>query len=251
MDIRLSRGPLRAALALNILFVLALTGTSSVAQSPRVVAELFSSQGCSSCPPADELIRKLSENDGVLGLTLNVDYWDYLGWQDTLAKPEHSERQRAYAARRGDRSVYTPQVVVNGEEHVIGSHGMEVREALERADPFTATVSLKADDMAVEARVSGKLPGDAKMATVMFLRISKSEEIEIARGENAGRTMTYTNVVRAMHPIGMWMGGDAVFHMPKSELMKAGDDLCAVLIQLEDRDGPGAIIGADVLDWKG
>jgi len=250
MDTRLSRGPSWAVIALTLLCSLALAGTAAQAKSPRVVAELFTSQGCSSCPPADALITKLNETDGVLGLTLNVDYWDYLGWQDTLAKSEHSERQRAYSARRGDRSVYTPQIVINGDEHVVGSHGMEVHAALERADAFTSSVSLTVDDMVVEARVDGELPKGAKMATVMFLRISKSEEVEIVRGENAGRTMTYTNVVRAMHPIGMWLGGEAVFHMPKSELMKTGDELCAVLIQLEDRDGPGAIIGADVLDWK-
>lgn len=249
MDIRRARGRGAALGLLMLLLSLPFLASGAFAQSPQAVAELFSSQGCSSCPPADALLRDLSEDGRVLALTLNVDYWDYLGWPDTLAKTEYSERQRAYAARRGDRSVYTPQMVINGEEHVIGSHEQEVRAAINRAEPFSASVSLKVTGMVVEASVDGQLPEGADMAKVLFVRISESEQVEISRGENAGKTMTYSNVVRAMHPIGMWMGGPAKFHMPKSELAKSGDDYCAVLIQLEDENGSGAIIGADVLNW--
>lgn len=225
------------------------TVTGPARAEPKVVAELFTSQGCSSCPPADRLLHDLAGNEDILALTLAVDYWDYLGWKDTLASHEHSVRQRGYAARRGDRSVYTPQIVVNGSEHVVGSRPDDVAGALKRASALTATVDLHINDMAVEAIVGGSLPADAKMATVYFLRVTGEAEVDIGRGENAGRKISYANVVRSIQPIGMWSGGTATFRMPKSELKKTGDSRCAVLIQLENEEGPGPIIGAAVLDW--
>ncbi|MCX2725035.1 DUF1223 domain-containing protein [Roseibium salinum] len=225
---------------------------ASRAAEPQKVVELFTSQGCSSCPPADRLAERLVEEDnGVLTLVMPVDYWDYLGWRDTLASPAHSQRQRAYSARRGDRSVYTPQMVINGDEHVVGSRENEVRAALGRSDPFTATVDLNISDMVVEATVDGSLPKGARMATVYFLRIKDRATVNIGRGENAGRKITYVNVVRDLQPIGMWSGGPETFRMPKSKLMLKGDVTCAVLIQVEDRDGPGAIVGAAVLHRRG
>ncbi|WP_428644532.1 DUF1223 domain-containing protein [Roseibium sp.] len=218
---------------------------------PLKVVELFTSQGCSSCPPADRLAERLvKENEDLLTLVLPVDYWDYLGWKDTLASPVHSERQRAYAARRGDRSVYTPQMVINGEEHVVGSREGDVRAALARAEPFTATVDVSISDMAVQATVDGVLPAGAKMATVYFLGVEDEETISIGRGENAGRKIRYVNVVRNLEPMGMWSGGSETFRMPKSKLMLTDDTRCAVLIQVEDQDGPGTIIGAAVMDWE-
>ncbi|MEP3431425.1 MAG: DUF1223 domain-containing protein [Roseibium sp.] len=229
---------------------IALPGTASAA-GPKKVVELFTSQGCSSCPPADQLAERLvKEQDDVLTVLMPVDYWDYLGWKDTLASPVHSQRQRAYAARRGDRSVYTPQMVINGEEHVVGSRETEVRAALTRTSPFTTTVDLNISDMVVQATVSGNLPDDAEMATVYFLRLDEKTNIDIGRGENAGREITYVNVVRNLQPMGVWEGGSETFRMPKSKLMLDGNARCAIFIQVEDRDGPGRIIGAAVLDWK-
>ncbi|MBO6756827.1 MAG: DUF1223 domain-containing protein [Roseibium sp.] len=250
MDTRMRLGRVLKHAMIASLFVSTLAAIEPVHAAPTVVAELFSSQGCSSCPPADRLLSELAEDEAVLPLTLAVDYWDYLGWKDTLASAAHSDRQRAYANRRGDRSVYTPQIVVNGVEHVVGSREGEVNGAMDRADAFTARVDLTSNKMAVKATVDGALPDGAQMATVLFLRISRQETVEIARGENAGRTVTYTNVVRSIQPIGMWTGGKATFHMPKSELMKSEGDSCAVLIQLEHQDGPGAIVGANLLAWR-
>ncbi|PVB61222.1 DUF1223 domain-containing protein [Labrenzia sp. 011] len=232
--------------------ILALTAAWERAQAePQKVVELFTSQGCSSCPPADRLAERLArEESDLLTLVMPVDYWDYLGWKDTLASPVNSQRQRAYAARRGDRSVYTPQMVVNGNEHVVGSRENDVRAALARTDPFTATVDLKISDMVVQARVNGTLPEKAGMATVYFVHIKEEATVEIDQGENAGRKIHYVNVVRNLQPMGMWSGGAETFRMPKSKLMLKGDARCAVLIQLEDQDGPGTIIGAAVLDWK-
>ncbi|WP_068408052.1 DUF1223 domain-containing protein [Labrenzia sp. OB1] len=233
--------------------IVALTAAvDRVEAEPQKVVELFTSQGCSSCPPADHLAERLVEEESdLLTLVMPVDYWDYLGWKDTLASPVHSQRQRAYSARRGDRSVYTPQMVINGNEHVVGSRERDVRAALSRTDPFTATVDLKISNMVVKATVDGTLPGNASMATVYFVQIEGEAEVDIGRGENAGRKIRYVNVVRNLQPIGMWSGGAETFRMPKSKLMLKGDARCAILIQVEDQDGPGAIIGATVMDWKG
>ncbi|GAB4516194.1 MAG: DUF1223 domain-containing protein [Roseibium sp.] len=225
---------------------------SGAQAQPEKVVELFTSQGCSSCPPADRLAERLvSEEESVLTVVMPVDYWDYLGWKDTLASPVHSQRQRAYAARRGDRSVYTPQMVINGDEHVVGSREGDVLAALERAEPFSASVDLNVSDMVVEATVDGTLPAGRSMATIYFLRIEEEALVAIGRGENAGRKIRYVNVVRNLQPIGMWSGGAETFRMPKSKLMLKGDARCAVFVQVEDQDGPGAIVGAAVLDWRG
>lgn len=233
------------------ILLVAPTGVTEANAQPKKVVELFTSQGCSSCPPADRLAERLVEEDpDVLTVLMPVDYWDYLGWKDTLASPVYSQRQRAYAARRGDRSVYTPQMVINGEEHVVGSREGEVRSALARSEPFTATVDLKISDMVVQAKVDGALPRGAKMATVYFLRIEDEATVDIGKGENAGRQIKYVNVVRNLQPMGMWSGGSETFRMPKSKLMLKGDARCAILIQVEDEDGPGMIIGAAVMDWR-
>jgi hypothetical protein len=232
-----------------IAFSAASTGANA---QPEKVIELFTSQGCSSCPPADRLAERLVEQeDDILTVLLPVDYWDYLGWKDTLASPAHSQRQRAYAARRGDRSVYTPQMVVNGDEHVVGSRERDVRAALARTEPFTADVDLKISDMVVQATVDGTLPNGRKMATIYFLSIKEEALVDVGRGENAGRKLRYVNVVQHLQPIGMWSGGHETFRMPKSKLMLKDDVRCAVLVQIEDRDGPGSIVGAAVMDWKG
>lgn len=228
---------------------MAVTTPQALASDPSAVAELFTSQGCSSCPPADRLVEQLSKNSDVLALSLPVDYWDYLGWRDTLASPEHSARQRAYAASRGDRSVYTPQIVVNGGEHLVGSNANALQSALDRAAPLSAAVDLNITDMAIEAKISGDLPDGAKMATVFFLAVKESETIAVGRGENAGASITYVNIVRSMQPIGMWSGDNETFRMPKSELMKTDGTRCVILVQLETNTGPGAIIGAAMMNW--
>lgn len=229
------------------------TAWNTAEAQPKKVVELFTSQGCSSCPPADRLAEDLVKNnsDDTLTVLMPVDYWDYLGWKDTLASPVHSQRQRAYANQRGDRSVYTPQMVINGEEHVVGSREGEVRAALARTQPFTSKVDLKITDMVVEAKVDGLLPEGAEMATVYFLKIQDEAMVDIGRGENAGRKIKYVNVVRNIQPLGMWSGGAETFRMPKSKLMLKGDARCAILVQVEGPDGPGEIIGAAVMDWNG
>ncbi|MEJ8476407.1 DUF1223 domain-containing protein [Roseibium algae] len=222
--------------------------TEGAQAKPVAVAELFTSQGCSSCPPADKLLGEIADQGHVLALSLPVDYWDYLGWKDTLADPANSARQRAYAIHRGDRSVYTPQIVINGLEHVVGSDRDAVFKAIKNANKFTANVALVQNDMGIEATVTGTLPAKAKMATIYFANIKNRQKIEVGRGENAGRTITYVNVVKSLQPIGMWSGAAETFRMPKSELIRAGAEGCIILVQLEDSDGPGTIIGAGLID---
>lgn len=235
---------LTAVLSLGLM-----VAASNALAAPKTVLELFTSQGCSSCPPADHLLESLASKDDILALSLPVDYWDYLGWKDTLGSRANSDRQRAYAIRRGDRSVYTPQIVVNGSEHVVGSNQKAVKEAIIRAEPLLADLSLSLNDMAVEARIQGTLPRGEKMATVFFGMLSPEVEVPIGRGENAGATVNYINVVHHLQPIGMWSGGEAVFRMPKSEVKNTGMSHCVVLVQLETDAGPGRVIAANTLDF--
>jgi hypothetical protein len=216
---------------------------------PKAVIELFTSQGCSSCPVADALLGRLAGRDDVLAISLSVDYWDYLGWKDTLAQPKFSERQKAYAKALGDGMLYTPQVVVNGSAHVSGSNEGKIEHAVEKmAKAFAATrvpVHLSA--------VAGKLVVDigpapqgaaAKDATVWLAVISKSVEVPITRGENRGKTITYSNVVRELMPIGTWSGKAMTVQLERHSFMQGNAERCAVLVQ-QGRAGP--IVGAALM----
>ncbi len=243
-------GIVRTVLFGTGLAVFALSGAgthSAMAGNATAVLELFTSQGCSSCPPADRLMGELSKNDELVVLSLPVDYWDYLGWKDTFASPAYTRRQRVYAAQRGDRSIYTPQVVVNGQQHVVGSDQRAIAEAIKTTAPLSVDVDLIRDGDAIEVTIGGDLPAGATSATVFLAPVSRDEEVAIDRGENHGRTVSYTNVVRSLQPIGMWRGGEQKLMFPASEISKKGGDTCAIIIQLDNRGEPGAIIGAAIL----
>jgi len=211
-----------------------------------VVVELFTSQGCSSCPPADALLLELAKRDDVLALSMPVNIWDYLGWRDTLAQPAFSERQRNYVERLGGRSVYTPQMVIDGVTDAVGSREGHVTRAIELRnemkdhdvpiafahDGNTVTIDVGADATATEA-------------TLWLVRYVRETPVEIKRGENAGETVTYVNVVKEMTPIGMWKGGELTLTLPKASLIAQGYDGCAAILQ---EDGNGQILGAAVLD---
>ncbi|WP_321344162.1 DUF1223 domain-containing protein [Breoghania sp.] len=232
-----------SALALGLSLLL----PSSAAADPKAVIELFTSQGCSSCPPADRLLGELAKQEDLIVLSLPVNYWDYLGWKDTLASTDNSARQRAYAELRGDRAVYTPQAVVNGRRHAIGSDKRALLNAIKGAGglPVSVKAEMGADSLDIHVG-AGETPG--MMATVWLVLFDHKREVPIARGENGGRTITYHNVVRRMQAIGMWKGKPATYSMPRGELVKAGMQGCAVLIQGEDGNGhPGPIVGATYL----
>lgn len=220
------------------------------ASQPKAVLELFTSQGCSSCPPADKLLGEYAKRDDVLALSFNVDYWDYLGWKDTLGSPENSERQRAYAAARGDRQIYTPQIVVNGIDHVVGSNRSAIEAAIKHDGPLPVSIGLKEKDDAVTVTVDKN--GTEFDHASLWLAIYRSEvTVPIERGENTGRTISYSNVVRKLRPIAMWHGEEMSVDLPKSEMAKAHAKRCAVLLQAETEAGlPGRILGAATIDLR-
>lgn len=213
------------------------------------VVELFTSQGCSSCPAADALLNRLSERDDIIAISLSVDYWDYLGWKDTLANPKFTERQRAYAKVLGDGMVYTPQVVVNGAVHVNGSDERKIMFAIEKTAKANANSRIPVRLSAVDGKLvvqvgaaSGN--GAAKEATVWLAVMSPSVQVPIARGENRGKTITYSNVARDLMPIGTWTGKAMTVQLQRHSIMHAGASRCAVLVQ-EGRGGP--IVGASLI----
>ncbi|MFK7876464.1 MAG: DUF1223 domain-containing protein [Paracoccaceae bacterium] len=177
------------------------------AQSSPVVVELFTSQGCSSCPPADALLHELAKRDDVIALALHVDYWDYIGWKDQFADPAHSERQRAYAVTAGRRSIYTPQMIVNGQTSVVGARAMELSDAIaaHRAKESSVTLEIErvADTVSIRARSDARVPDGM---VVHVLRYQTARDIQILRGENAGRQMTYANVVEDWRVWTEWTG---------------------------------------------
>nr|WP_306265932.1 DUF1223 domain-containing protein [Pararhizobium sp. IMCC3301] len=221
---------------------------------PKAVVELFTSQGCSSCPPADKVISELVAEGEVLALTMPVDYWDYLGWRDTLGKPEHSERQRAYAAGRSDRDVYTPQAVINGQVHVVGSRRESIDATIAKLQkassdpssslPLEVRLTKTAEALTISVDGTEEL---GENTTIWLVFYDDVHTVDIERGENRGRQVEYHNVVREMRPIGMWKGKRTEMILPLSELAKSGYDNCAVLVQSTINGNPGPILGAATL----
>jgi len=222
--------------------------TPALSANPTVV-ELFTSQGCSSCPPADAILGKLKLRDDVIALTFPVDYWDYLGWKDTLASPANSKRQRDYARARGDRQIYTPQMVINGRVHVIGSQQESIDKAIQSvAKDDSVNISMVADGDAIRLSVSSDSPtpsGSHDEVTLWLVLFKGAAAVKIGRGENRGNTITYNNVVRQMTPIGMWEGKPMTINLPKAQFVASGYDGCAVLLQ---RDNSHEIIAAAMMD---
>jgi hypothetical protein len=220
---------------------------SAHAGETRAVLELFTSQGCSSCPPADKLLGELSADPSLVALSVPIDYWDYLGWKDTLASPAHSARQRAYAHVRGDRQVYTPQIVVNGATHVLGSDRAAIERAITSTDqkpgvmslPILLSMSGTALNVQVDAAKSDHTTGEVWLCPLM-----KSVSVTIERGENHGRTITYHNVVRNWLKLGDWTGTKATWNVPLSEIEASEGDAAAVMVQEGTHDKPGAVLGA-------
>lgn len=232
----MSRHSLTAALLSLFLAVPAVAGGP-------VVVELFTSQGCSSCPPADAIMHDLAKRDDVIGLALHVDYWDYIGWTDEYADPFHTTRQRIYARRGGRDMIYTPQMVVNGQQDIVGAR----REQLERVidahlgAPPMAQVSATRTGDTVSVQVA---PVDLPSGTVYDVRVVQYTPLRhasIRRGELAGRELDYANVVDAWHAGGQWDGaGPQVFQISVESELPA-----VVLLQ---QVGHGPIIAAARVD---
>jgi hypothetical protein len=221
----------------------------SAQAEPRGVVELFTSQGCSSCPPADKLMGELSTDPSLVTISLPIDYWDYLGWRDTLASPANSALQRGYARARGDRQVYTPQVVVNGTMHALGSDRSAIEKALTLTRREGAVLSLPvtmavADGKLNVAVARGNGDADPKAAEVWLCALSREVPVLIERGENRGRTITYHNVARRWLKLGDWNGKASTYAVPVAELESDGADAVAVLVQAGTAEKPGPVLGA-------
>ena len=228
-----------------------LTAPASAVE-PRAVIELFTSQGCSSCPAADKVIGELAHDPSLLTMSLAVDYWDYLGWKDTLALHGHTDRQRAYANARGDRDVYTPQVVVNGIVHVLGSDKAAIEKAIAQTGASAAPLKLPVTVAVADGKVTVNVAaaeGEMKTGEVWLCPITNTVPVAIERGENKGQTLTYTNVVRRWVKLGDWDGKAASFSVPVSSLSGAeysiGDvDRVDVIVQSGVAARPGLMLGA-------
>lgn len=214
-----------------------------VAQRAPVVIELFTSQGCSSCPPADALVHELASDPALVVITRPVTYWDQLGWPDTQARPENTELQRAYATRTlsGKNGVYTPQIVVDGRAGVIGSRHNEVArlvaEARANAAEGPAAAILKAtktSDGGYQVAVDGTARNTARL---LLVGLDAGETVAIGRGENSGRMITYTNVYRGEVALGAWNGGAKRFAVPMEALQMQGANRFALILR-DGRDGP-------------
>jgi hypothetical protein len=215
---------------------------------PKAVVELFTSQGCSSCPPADALLGELAKDPAVIALTLPVTYWDYLGWKDTLGQELFTKRQKFYAKARGDGRVYTPQAVINGASHLVGSDRAEIERRLGKsALPAMVSLAEQDDDLRITLSATAAELGD-RPAGIWVVAIARLVVVPIGRGENEGRTGSYVNVVRAMVRIGDWDGKDATVSAPLAATRTAGADGYVVLVQAEQPGKygmmPGAILAA-------
>ncbi len=240
----------------HIAFAAALICASTTAPAsagePRAVIELFTSQGCSSCPAADKLLGELAHDPTLLTMSLAVDYWDYLGWKDTLALHGHSTRQRAYADTRGDREVYTPQVVINGMVHVLGSDKAAIEMAIAQTRRAAAPLTLPVTMTVADGKVTVNVPAakdEHHSGEVWLCPITGKVSVAIGRGENLGRTLTYTNVVRRWVKLGDWNGTAATFTLPVADLPNGeyslhDIDQLAVLVQSGAAAKRGLMLGA-------
>lgn len=221
-----------------------LSAGPAAASGPRAVVELFTSQGCSSCPPADKIIGELAKDPSVVALSLPIDYWDYLGWKDTLADSRFSARQRAYSFMRGDREVYTPQMVVNGVTHVLGSDRQAIEAAVEKTRHESDVMAVPVKMTKANGYIDISVPAvSGQHAEVWICPVSKSVEITIGRGENRGQQIVYHNVVRDMLKVGDWNGAAATWSVPIENLHRNGADAVAVYVQDGSRERPGPMLG--------
>ena len=230
-------------------FSLALALAAAIAAPPAVgqtvVAELFTSQSCSSCPPAEALLGELAERPGVIALEWHVDYWDDLvygragRWQDPYSDPAFTERQRAYnRSIRQSRQIYTPQLVVDGAVELVGSDRATAERALQALGsiPDIAAVSVTREGGGLAVSVDGTA---SELATVLLVTFLDRRTTHVARGENHGRTLVNHHIVTGAHPLGGWQGGRRTYAIGPDLLGAAGD--CAVLVQSA---GHGGVLGA-------
>lgn len=228
------------ALIFVIASAFAATTASAGPAKPVVLVELYTSQGCSSCPPADAMVMELAKRDDVLPLALHVDYWDYIGWADSFARAQHTKRQKAYARMAHTATIYTPQMVVAGVDHVVGVKPMKLADLImaHRGDLTPVAIEVETDGDTIRVRCAPRagldLPAEINVDLVRFI---EAATVDILHGENAGKTITYANVVTGWDRVGSWDGaGEFRFSV---DLPQEGP--LALVIQT---DGPGKVLAA-------
>jgi hypothetical protein len=204
---------MRSITALATAFVIALVGgagapQAETVQTQPVVVELFTSQGCSSCPPADALLKQIAQRPDVIALALHVDYWDYIGWKDIFASPAYTNRQKGYAQVGGRKMIYTPQMIVMGEQDVSGVDAMGLSEAIAayqiRSHPVAIELQRHGAQLTISLAPQIDLP--LEPIAVQIVRYSPMETVDITRGELAGHRIDYANTVTDIQRIAIWDG---------------------------------------------
>ncbi|MDD8024648.1 MAG: DUF1223 domain-containing protein [Paracoccaceae bacterium] len=217
-------------------------------QPSPVVVELFTSQGCSACPPADELLAKIASRTDVIALALHVDYWDYLGWEDPFAQPAFTARQKAYARAKGERTIYTPQMIVDGDQALVGPSGSALDALIQdNAAPGPVQIKISGAKGQYQIELWANPPLD-QGTVVQIVRYAPQARVEILRGENAGLQLDYANVVTAWHAVAEWDGRTPTRLNAKIE----GEEPAVVIVQ-SARPGksaplPGRILAAGRLE---
>ena len=228
---------IRYIAALMIALSAGAPGDAQEATAP-VVVELFTSQGCSSCPPADAVLAELAPREDVIALALHVDYWDYIGWADSFANPAFTKRQKAYARAAGSRTIYTPQMIVAGHDRLTGVKPMHLADLIRAHGAKPARVRLdlsrQGGTLEIIAEARPALPGPAVVQLVRYL---PERQVEILRGENAGRRLTYANIVTSWTVLRDWDGQGVL----KLSVPAPGEEPVVVIVQ---QSGPGAILAA-------
>ncbi|MBY3209657.1 MULTISPECIES: DUF1223 domain-containing protein [Rhizobium] len=216
--------------------------------TPKGIVELFTSQGCSSCPPADAAFRKLVNQGDVIALAYHVDYWNYLGWADTLSSKENTERQYGYAKTMGRSNVYTPQAIVNGRDHLAGAdlNGINSKIDTYSSEGNGLTVPISAAMRGDELEI--KIGAGQGKANVVMVYFDKEKTIDVEKGENSGKKISYLHSVTNVETVGMWDGKATSLTLPASVLQRPQLEGCAILLQSATADGdPAAILGATVV----
>lgn len=221
-------------------------------QKPPVVVELFTSQGCHSCPPAERILAELAQRDDVIALEFHVDYWDYIGWKDPFASPSYTARQTVYNQRLGSPYNYTPQMVIDGMAHAVGSRrgavearieAAEMKRAMAKDAPPSIAIA-RVDSSTMSVSVDG-VPAYEGRYDVVMVGFDGEHRTEVTRGENRGKELVNANVVRSMKlVVEDWPGGPVTKQVKMTA--ESGNSGCAVLIQ--DRDS-GRIAAAAKLTW--
>ena len=229
--------------SIGLAFLIAVSGGRSVhaesAHQPSTVVELYTSQGCSSCPPADKLLGELVKDENVLGLSFGVTYWDYIGWKDIFGSRDYDTRQAEYRTRFNSRYVYTPQMVVGGTDHIVGSDRSGVTSLIEKHADHAKSLPLAWSFNGDQLNIN--LPVGSGNATLWLVDLDREKDVDIRRGENTGKIITYHNIVRNIRAIGKWNGEAKTIELDLADMRAEGRDGCALLVQ---QDGYGPILAA-------